>query len=367
MYLFQRITIILFVIYYFFPVHYYYAVVADSRCTEGCALALASYSLHRGYYDEFVSDVSRRLFPNVSVPEILSYNPSFVIPLTQAEAEIIIKIKIPFRCDCLNNGDYLGHVFPYNLRSGDTYGSVAAEYSDLVTEEWLMRVNSYPYNNIPDNNVTLNVIVNCSCGNKDVSEDYGLFITYPMRPGESLESIALATDTSSELIQMYNPAVNFSAGTGLLYIPGRDKLGKYPPMPTSKGSSGKFIAGMAVASLAGVTLLIGIIYVGIYRKKAQKVVPHISASADQSHPSGQGLLGIAVDKSVEFSYKELAESTNGFSISNKIGEGGVGAIYYAELRGKVCNSNFFSSNNCKNMSACLLWKLNYFYLVHVCS
>lgn len=45
---------------------------------------------------------------------------------------------------------------------------------------------------------------------------------------------------------------------------------------------------MAVASLAGVTLLIGIIYVGIYRKKAQKVVPHISASADQSHPSGQG-------------------------------------------------------------------------------
>lgn len=45
---------------------------------------------------------------------------------------------------------------------------------------------------------------------------------------------------------------------------------------------------MAVASLAGVTLLIGIIYVGIYRKKEQKVEPHISASADESHPSGQG-------------------------------------------------------------------------------
>ncbi|XP_019235904.1 PREDICTED: lysM domain receptor-like kinase 3 isoform X2 [Nicotiana attenuata] len=319
--LFLRIRIILFVIYYIFSVHYY-VVVADSTCREGCALAFASYSLHRGYYDEFVSDVSRRLFPDVSVPEILSYNPSFVIPLTQAEADIIIKIKIPFRCDCLNNGDYLGHVFPYNLRSGDTYGSVAAEYSGLVTEEWLMRVNSYPYNNIPVNNVTLNVTVNCSCGNKEVSEDYGLFITYPIRPGETLESIALATGTSSELIQMYNPAVNFSAGTRLLYIPGR-------------GSSGKFIAGMAVASLAGVTLLIGIIYVGIYRKKAQKVVPHISAFADQSHPSGQGLLGIAVEKSVEFSYKELAESTNGFSISNKIGEGGFGAIYYAELRDKI--------------------------------
>ncbi|KAJ8529449.1 hypothetical protein K7X08_036284 [Anisodus acutangulus] len=130
-----------------------------------------------------------------------------------------------------------------------------------------MRVNSYPEGNIP-NNVTLNVTVNCSCGNKDVSKDYGLFITYLMRPGENLASIALATNTSSELIEKYNPMVNFSASSGLLYITGR------------------------------------------------------------------GLSGIHVDKSVEFSYEELAESTNDFSISNKIGEGGFVAVYYAELRGK---------------------------------
>lgn len=50
-----------------------------------------------------------------------------------------------------------------------------------------------------------------------------------------------------------------------------------------------------------------------------------------------GLTGITVDKSVEFSYEELASATDDFSISNKIGEGGFGAVYYAELRGEVCN------------------------------
>nr|XP_025625969.1 chitin elicitor receptor kinase 1-like [Arachis hypogaea] len=44
------------------------------------------------------------------------------------------------------------------------------------------------------------------------------------------------------------------------------------------------------------------------------------------------LTGITIDKSVEFSYEELAKATNGFSIANKIGQGGFGSVYYAELR-----------------------------------
>ena len=47
------------------------------------------------------------------------------------------------------------------------------------------------------------------------------------------------------------------------------------------------------------------------------------------------LKGITVDKSVEFTYEELALATDDFSLSNKIGQGGFGAVYYAELRGEV--------------------------------
>lgn len=55
--------------------------------------------------------------------------------------------------------------------------------------------------------------------------------------------------------------------------------------------------------------------------------------------------GITVDKSVEFSYEELATATDDFSIANKIGEGGFGAVYYAELRGEV--SSYSSCSFCQ--------------------
>ncbi|KAK2992191.1 hypothetical protein RJ640_005678, partial [Escallonia rubra] len=46
------------------------------------------------------------------------------------------------------------------------------------------------------------------------------------------------------------------------------------------------------------------------------------------------LTGITGDKSVEFSYEELAKATDDFNLSNKIGRGCFGAVYYAELRGE---------------------------------
>ncbi|KAL0405367.1 UNVERIFIED_CONTAM: Chitin elicitor receptor kinase [Sesamum latifolium] len=58
-------------------------------------------------------------------------------------------------------------------------------------------------------------------------------------------------------------------------------------------------------------------------------------SAGTRDGASPGLTGITVDKSVEFSYEELASATDNFSIANKIGEGGFGAVYYAELRGEL--------------------------------
>lgn len=42
----------------------------------------------------------------------------------------------------------------------------------------------------------------------------------------------------------------------------------------------------------------------------------------------------AVDKSVEFSYDELANAIDNFSTSYKIGRGGFASVYYGELRGE---------------------------------
>ncbi|XP_074274991.1 chitin elicitor receptor kinase 1-like isoform X2 [Silene latifolia] len=42
-------------------------------------------------------------------------------------------------------------------------------------------------------------------------------------------------------------------------------------------------------------------------------------------------MGMTVNSSIKFSYKELAQATNNFSMANKIGSGGFGDVYYAEL------------------------------------
>jgi chitin elicitor receptor kinase 1 len=52
-------------------------------------------------------------------------------------------------------------------------------------------------------------------------------------------------------------------------------------------------------------------------------------------PGAGVMTGITVDKSVEFSYDELAAASDNFSMANKIGQGGFGSVYYAELRGEV--------------------------------
>lgn len=61
------------------------------------------------------------------------------------------------------------------------------------------------------------------------------------------------------------------------------------------------------------------------------------------------LSAITVDKSVEFSYEELATATDNFSLANKIGQGGFGAVYYAELRGEVCTHSYTLSYSSKRL------------------
>ncbi|XP_073059503.1 lysM domain receptor-like kinase 3 [Primulina eburnea] len=314
---------------------------ADCRCSRGCDLALASYYMWENSNLTFLNQVTA-----VPIPTILSYNPQI------ANQDVVIagtRTNIPFRCDCID-GEFLGHVFTYDVNTGDTYQTIAnVYYSNLTTVQLLTRFNSYPAFNIPDNG-RLNVTVNCSCGDKDVSKDYGLFVTYPLRPGESLQSVADANNLSSTLLQSYNPTVNFSDGVSVVYLPGKDQNGNYPPLIYTllSGLSGGIIAGISVAGVVGVLLFSGCLYIRYHRKKNAAKIQLLSGVSEAPrgtfiHPSdsavtrdgtSQGLTGITVDKSVEFSYEELANATNDFDIANKIGEGGFGSVYYAELRGE---------------------------------
>ncbi|XP_057754480.1 lysM domain receptor-like kinase 3 isoform X2 [Arachis stenosperma] len=308
---------------------------AESQCSKGCPLALASYYMWTGSNLTYVSEIMKSNVlsdPN----DIVNYNKDTIPNKDSVQASI--RVNVPFPCDCIN-GEFLGHTFQYDIQSGDTYEHVATNnYANLTNVNWLRKFNSYPPNNIPDTG-TLNVTVNCSCGNRQVA-NYGLFITYPLRPGDTLQAVAKNQSVDAFLLQKYNPSVNFNQGSGLVYIPG-------------KGLAAGAIAGIAVGIVAGLLLVAVGIYFGHFRKKkmqreellSQDSKPMFrqdgkdetsrSAAYEAAGPAGPGTItGITVDKSVEFSYEELATATNNFNLANKIGQGGFGAVYYAELRGE---------------------------------
>ncbi|XP_028758101.1 lysM domain receptor-like kinase 3 [Neltuma alba] len=330
-------------------------VIAKAQCSETCDFALGSYYVRNGSNLTYVSKVMKSQL--LSTPDdIVNYNKDKIPNKDSVPA--LTRVNVPFPCKCIN-GEFLGHTFQYVVETGDTYEKVAVtNYANLTTVDWLRKFNSYPPDNIPDTG-TLNVTVNCSCGNSDVSKDYGLFITYPLRPGQTLQSVAGEAGLDTGLLQRYNPSVNFNQGSGLVYIPGKDQNGTFVPLLSRKagGLATGAIVGISIGVVAGLLLLAVGIYIGYSRKKKAHKVKLLSQESkgltsqdrrDTTSGNGgngtsgsggpvapiAGIAGITVDKSVEFSYEELATATNNFNMANMIGQGGFGAVYYAELGGE---------------------------------
>ncbi|KAI4305779.1 hypothetical protein L6164_029124 [Bauhinia variegata] len=260
-----------------------------------------------------------------------------------------IRIDVPFPCECIED-EFLGHTFQYSLSSEETYTTIAqGNFSNLTTDVWIQRFNRFSETELPDSG-TINVTINCSCGKREVSNDYGLFVTYPLREEDSLESIANETKLDAALLQQYNPGVNFSQGSGLVFIPGKDQNDSYVPLPppSAEGLDGGTVAGISVG-VAALLFFVVCIFVGYYWRKKRGYGEMLSAQDMKDTTTGNveyetfgsggpggatGITSIMVDKSVEFSYEELANATDNFSVANKIGQGGFGAVYYGELRGE---------------------------------
>lgn len=183
-----------------------------AKCKSGCKLALASYYVWEGSDLTYISKIFDQ-----QISEILKYDPQ--VP-NKDSIFSGTRIKVPFSCDCLNN-DFMGHTFTYTTQHGDTYSKIARiAFANLTTEDWVQRVNVYEPTRVP-NNVPINVTVNCSCGNKHISKDYGLFLTYPLQPGDNLSSLAAEAVVPAELVEMYNKGCNFSSGVGIVFVPAR--------------------------------------------------------------------------------------------------------------------------------------------------
>ncbi|KAJ8545085.1 hypothetical protein K7X08_017668 [Anisodus acutangulus] len=220
------------------------------------------------------------------------------------------------------------------------------------------------------------------CDDGQVSDDYGLFATYPLRRGENLSTVAVASGVPAKLLEKFNPGLDFGSGSGILSwfrlnqgtnsASGTDAQGNFPPLKTRYCANSKHnillisahylsnrhsrgaIAGVTVAAIFGATFFAVCLYFVFYRSKHIEEESFLQGSSDEHFneyfrpptlekitESGPlfGVIsprptGITVDKSVEFSYEELAKATNNFSMENKIGQGGFGAVFYRMLKGE---------------------------------
>uniref|UniRef100_A0A1J3EIH2 non-specific serine/threonine protein kinase n=1 Tax=Noccaea caerulescens TaxID=107243 RepID=A0A1J3EIH2_NOCCA len=323
----------------------------ESKCAGSCDLALASYYVWNGSNLSVINqylDSPKAPFDSINFDPILRYNRQIT---NKDLIQMGSRVLVPFPCEC-QAGDFRAHTFRYRVQQGDTYETLATRnYANLTTVESLQRTNTFPAEDIPLS-AMLNVSVNCSCGDESVSKEYGLFVTYPLRRGDSLNSIASSSGVPAETLRRYNPGVDFSSGNGIVYVPGRDPSGAFPPFISSKqgGIGAGVIAGICVGVLLALLLISFVVYYA-YRKKKSKngllssSIP-LSSKADQGSAAslqsgdlvGTGvsprIAAISVDKSVEFTLEELAKATDNFNLSFKIGQGGFGAVYYAELRGE---------------------------------
>ncbi|XP_078175371.1 chitin elicitor receptor kinase 1-like isoform X2 [Carex rostrata] len=316
----------------------------ESKCPKTCDLALGSYYLST--FDSVGIDLNLNYITSLfqmTPEEVLPYNPTITNKNFIMTGD---RVNVNFSCDCIDNS-FLGHTFQYTVQAGDKYESIAKDiYANLTNTYSLTKFNSYPTNNI-SSGATVNVTVNCSCGNSSVSDQYGLFETYPLQSGENASSVASMYNISAELVAEYNPGVNFSSVGAILYVPTHGPNGSYRALSSKRNSSGGAIAGIVIGAII---ILLSIVLVSYClvdkRKKAKKAsllplmsgqssVPLGYLSMDSSADNAPSLVaGVTVDKSVEFSYEELSKATNDFSMANKIGQGGYGAVYYAELRGE---------------------------------
>ncbi|PUZ55248.1 hypothetical protein GQ55_5G197100 [Panicum hallii var. hallii] len=301
------------------------ATAAGNGCSSGCNLALGSFTIARNENLTYIAS----LFGIDDYQKLKPYNPRLNLDFIPVGG----RVNVYFPCRCLALpaapfSTYLAGSFPYKVLPLDTYSSIAAKFSNLTTADWLVATNIYPSNNTGGRTVTVNVTVNCSCGDPAVSPEYKLFLTYPLGEGETFDSVAekngFLLESDMDLFRKYNPAND----SRIVYIPLRGVSAI--ASPTDSPSKGPWKNKAAIMASASSVLGLSIILISLFLwyKKYYGMLPWKRGS--RNAPRIESFLkkqGTSHPK--RYSYSEVKRMTKSFA--HKLGQGGYGAVYRGNL------------------------------------
>ncbi|CAN5954032.1 unnamed protein product, partial [Sphagnum jensenii] len=335
------IPVLLCVIMSGFFIAYTRGVGALCLPSTGCTTALAYYTTKEGDTLDIVGN-----YFQVSTQAIMNANSN----ITNVDIVFAVEsIYIPFACKCING--QLGQNFAYKVTGNDTLNSISTQtYKGLTQPGWIASQSGLANPNFIDEGDFLVIPVNCSCGNPTVSLEFGLFVTYVVGSGtaDNLTSVAAKFNLSPDLVRKYNPGVSWDNpqqnAQQIAFIPVTGTVFFYVNM---KQISTSVIVGAVIGGLFGLIGVVAFLYCFCVRFlswpsrrhhrnkfKQQGLLATSSAKAGRMTVALPVFGDFSVDKSVEFSYEELAMATNDFNAVNKIGEGGFGAVYYGVIRGQ---------------------------------
>ncbi|KAH7445689.1 hypothetical protein KP509_01G020400 [Ceratopteris richardii] len=317
----------------------------------GCSVALAHYNYEPGLGIS-LSDVALRF--QASEAEIRWYS-----QLNSTGAlDSAHPLRIPFVCGCYNN--YLGHNFFYSVHPDDGLKDIATKkYQYLTTAQRMSLVNKKSDKAILPSEILL-VPVNCSCGDPSINSSYGLFLTYISEQNDNAATLSKKFNISIDLLERFNADVNFGKlqeNISIVFVPVQDGNGIYRPFDSmeSGGSKNSAQLGIYIFIAVFVPVVLGGVFfcTCIYHRRKQRASVELVKYQTSGKPqiaspiAGAGTYAnvtsetpspsppyLHLDTSVQFSYTELLDVTDNFSINRKIGQGGYGSVFYGKLHGQ---------------------------------
>ncbi len=107
------------------------------------------------------------------------------------------------------------------VQSNDNLTSIASRiYEGFTQLDWIAAASGVSNPNYVQVGQSLQIPVNCTCGNPSVSTKYGFFATYVVQNGDTESSIASTFNITESLLQQYNPGVNFLSSS-ILFVPAK--------------------------------------------------------------------------------------------------------------------------------------------------
>ncbi|KAF7813582.1 lysM domain-containing GPI-anchored protein 1-like [Senna tora] len=185
------------------------SIIEPCTSSSSCP-SLLSYLLP---YDSKLSQIASRFHVNIS--DILAAN-SVQFPIAAAADHILPSnsaVKIPISCPCVD-GIRRSMSAIYTVEASDTVESISDGYGGLASAEQIASVNGINATHRLMNGETVVIPLPCTCLNNVWNGETTVYMSYVVREGERLGSIAAASATTVSDLEAINGLGQALVGPG---------------------------------------------------------------------------------------------------------------------------------------------------------